>query len=178
MYADSSLERPRNSLTAANFPTLLLQTCFLLLTHGHNPSIVCLHASITALGVALLFLLKTSRITMRIRIDPIDDSPGRSLVVDPQFVAAATNRGHRSGMRHSQRFALLQLPKQIARFQSGRLGEWRSLNLSFQPDQRFIGRRHHQLNCMSDLTLPSTGESAHLSPPQPGAAADGPSRTA
>ena len=54
-------------------------------------------------------------------------------------------------MRHAQHFALLQLSKQIARFQSGRLGKWRSFNLSFQPDDRFIGRRHRP-NCMSNMT--------------------------
>jgi hypothetical protein len=53
-------------------------------------------------------------------------------------------------MGHGNQFAPLQPPKQIARLQSGSLREGRSLDLTVQPDKRFVVRAHWT-QCMSDL---------------------------
>lgn len=83
-------------------------------------------------------------------LDSVHDAPRNTSVIDAQLIAPRPDIWHRPRMGHGNQFAPLQPPKQIARLQSGSLREGRSLDLTVQPDKRFVVRAHWT-QCMSDL---------------------------
>src|SRR5271165_365481 len=64
------------------------------------------HVAITALGVAPVFLAKTSKIN-GIGINPVDQTPMSTAVIDSQLMASCANARHRARLRHRQRFTAL-----------------------------------------------------------------------
>jgi hypothetical protein len=71
-------------------------------------------------------------------IDTVHNTPSRSCIVDPQFMAARANRSHRPRVGHTQRFALLQLTQKKTGFQSGCGRKRWCFDLSFEPNERFM----------------------------------------
>jgi len=96
----------------------------------------------TGFGVCAVFLVKTSRITDRISINPINDPPGDTFVVDTQFMAPWTDRRHGSGIWHPKFLATLQLSQQEACLKSRGGRQWRRLDLAVKPDQRLVDGSH------------------------------------
>jgi hypothetical protein len=90
----------------------------------------------------------------RIGVDSIDDSPGLSRVINPQFVASRTDGRHRPTHRQTDDVTRLQTPEQIARLNPCRLTEWRTLDLAPQPRQGSVLARHS--HSMSILTYRSS----------------------
>jgi hypothetical protein len=131
-------------------PARFLQSLFLVPVHGSTQFVV-LFKSLLA-GVNHTFRRYASLLAEdfenydRIRIIPVHDSPGVTLIDDPEFVAPWPDRWHGARMRQGEFLPLLKLPEQIARLKSCRPGKGRTFDLAFEPDERLvcpIHRREH-----------------------------------
>lgn len=146
MYAASSSESRRNSCTVPNFQPLAssrLRLALSIVVFAEPP-----------LGGLDDFRGRCSRLLLEyagdhggIRIDPINDSPGHSCVVNPQFVAVRANDRHRPGMWQSERLALLHKAKQLAGFQSRRPRKRRRRDLPAEPYNRLVGALTRRIVC-------------------------------
>ena len=162
-YAASSSESPKNSWALPIRQPFFSSSLFLL-----RRIIVFLEPLTTRLQHALRGLRRLLREDIRdhdrVRIHPIDDPPGVSLVGYPQLVASAANRRHGPRVRHPQALAPLQLPEQVARFQTCCLAEWGCLHLTMEPRQRLVPPTH-RFHYMSDQTSPQANKGMKLSKP-------------
>ena len=88
----------------------------------------------------------------RIRGYVVHDSPRRGAVLDSQFVATRSDRGHGSRLGHGQGSTLLQAAQEVAHLQPCGMREGRALDLSVQPGERLVGRAHRGLQyVISDM---------------------------
>jgi len=74
-------------------------------------------------------------------------APSYAFVVDPQFSASRSDLGQCLATWHPEVLPLLQHPEQESCFPPGRIGKWRALDLSVQPDKRFILIWHRSKLC-------------------------------
>jgi hypothetical protein len=86
----------------------------------------------------LCLLLKHVENDNGIRICPVDDTKRTGFIVDPQLMAPESHDRHRPRVWKPQRFALLQQPEQISRFEARGLGKRRRLDLAPEPDEWFV----------------------------------------
>src|SRR6056297_275372 len=141
MYACSSAERPRKSgasptsqPASVNFLRLLARI------------VVLLETSLAGLDDFIRrrrsFLAEDIADNDRVDICSVDNSPGRSIVGNPKFVAAPADSGHGTRVWKAQFIAPLKLPEQEAGFNSCRWSERRRFYFAAQPNQRLVFRAH------------------------------------
>jgi hypothetical protein len=84
-------------------------------------------------------------------INPVDDPPSLSLILNAKLMAGPADRRHRAGVREPKHAALLQLSEQKPGFDSRTSGEWRALDVPCQPNKRLVDCDHMQYD-MSKMT--------------------------
>jgi len=141
MYADSSLESRRNSLTLPIFQPLASNRLFF-----SSRIFILLKSSFARLNDGSRCLRGLFAEDFQdhdgIRLDSVHNAPRGVGVIDAQLVAPRPNGRHGPGVRHSKQLAPLQTSQQISRLHSGSLGERWGLDFSVQPNKRFVAWAH------------------------------------
>ena len=153
--AASASVRPRNSLASATFQPARWSFSFLSFRISTSSTsldyIVSLQAVLAPVDDRLWrlprFLGEHLQNDYGVRIDPKDNAPRYAFVVDPQFSASRSDLGQCLATWHPEVLPLLQHPEQESCFPPGRIGKWRALDLSVQPDKRFILIWHRSKLC-------------------------------
>ena len=139
--ASSSAERPRNPAASptfqprpCNFSRLLARIVILPKTSpaGINHRLRRL----------LTLLSKDLGNNDRVPVDPINDAPGKTGIVEAQFMAPWPHGWHRPAVGQRDRIASLETAQEITHFKPGLAPKWRRLDLAVKPNQWLVFRAH------------------------------------
>jgi hypothetical protein len=141
------LRRQAQKLTCgANLPSSFFQSCLLAFSHGSTQLVVRFESFLAHFNNSLRSLLRLLAKHFQdhncILVYSKHDSPGISLVSNPEFVTSRTNRRHSPRLWQAKSLSLLELPQQEACFEPCSSRKGRSFHLAFEPDERLFPSGH------------------------------------